>query len=182
MEATPEYMFLPGAVKSISQLMPTAKFIALLRNPIDRAFSNYQHNHRKRRTSLTFKEAIWSELEQPTSMPTTILVRDELSHDHTYLAKGYYADQLEVWFQYFPRTQFLILKSEEFFADPQTYFLKACDFVGIGAPSLGTLEFGAHNVGGYQNTIPEDVLFRLEEHFRPHNERLHNLTGISWAS
>ena len=63
-EATPYYIFHPQAPMRIAEALPEAKIIILLRNPIDRAYSHYQHMVRVGREPLSFEEAIAAEPER----------------------------------------------------------------------------------------------------------------------
>ena len=55
----------------------------------------------------------------------------EERHDHSYLERGKYAEQLDRWFQYFPRERFLILKSEDLFQDPAPLYKEVLEFLGL---------------------------------------------------
>jgi len=57
-EATPRYMIHPHALNRIKKILPKAKFIILLRNPIDRAFSHYNMNFRNGYENLSFEQDI----------------------------------------------------------------------------------------------------------------------------
>ena len=57
-EGTPAYIRHPEAPKRIAEILPNIKFIALLRNPVERAYSNYKLRVRLGREKLSFKEAI----------------------------------------------------------------------------------------------------------------------------
>jgi len=57
-EATPRYLDHPHAPKRVKEVIPNAKFIILLRNPIDRAYSMYNMRVGRKRENLSFEEAI----------------------------------------------------------------------------------------------------------------------------
>ena len=105
-EASPSYMFHPLAPQRVHDLVPDVRLIALLRNPADRAYSHYQHEVALGREPLSFEQALDAEeerlrgeVERMTDDPSYF------SHewwDHTYPARGRYAEQLERWFAVFP--------------------------------------------------------------------------------
>ena len=51
-EATPQYMLKPSAAKLANAVVPKAKLIAVLRNPVDRCFSGYHHSRRNHREAV----------------------------------------------------------------------------------------------------------------------------------
>ena len=58
-ESTPQYLFHPLVPQRVKALIPDAKFLVVLRNPIDRAFSHYNHNQRKKSIEpLCFEDAL----------------------------------------------------------------------------------------------------------------------------
>lgn len=63
-EASTDYILYPHALRSISEILPNAKLILILRNPVDRAYSHYQHTVRIGRESLIFENAIEKESER----------------------------------------------------------------------------------------------------------------------
>src|SRR4051812_38538709 len=57
-EASPGYIFVPFAAEHAKRSLPNGKFIVLFRNPVDRAYSHYQHELRKGVEKLSFEEAL----------------------------------------------------------------------------------------------------------------------------
>src|SRR5207302_2712863 len=121
-EASPYYLFHPHAPARAALVVPKTKLIVLLRNPVERAYSHYYHNIKHRWETLSFEEALAQE-ETRTRDEGQRLAADphynSYNHQHySYLARGIYADQLQRWMDYFPKEQFFILKSEDFYATP----------------------------------------------------------------
>ena len=172
-EASPRYLIHPDAPKNAYDTLPQAKLIAILRNPVDRAYSHYHHMARKGKEPLSFEEAVNRELEQLSQQMEQVL-ENYKTISSSYLTRGIYADQFKRWMQFFPKEQFLILKSEDFFADPQSIFKQVTDFLNI--PEWDFLEQKQWNVGQYDKM---DVQLRkqLQTFFKPHNERLYELLG-----
>jgi hypothetical protein len=177
-EATPYYMFHPLAPKRISDLVPQAKFIALLRNPVDRAYSHYQHVVRKGIETLSFEEAIEAEPERLRGEREKMIADERyrgLKYGfHSYLARGIYVDQLRVWFDLFPREQLLILNSESFFSDQATTFGTVLKFLNLPGYKLRTTR--KSNVGRYSQMNPA-TREKLIKYFKPYNEQLYKLLG-----
>ena len=130
-EATPD-MHMPFIPKSVHELIPSVKLIAMFRDPVDRAFSQHHHDCKlSKKGNLTFKEAI-----AQSSLKISPEMKDVWSYFRknnqlSYIRRGLYAEQLERWYQYFPKDSILIIISEEFFADPATELKKVLQFLNI---------------------------------------------------
>ena len=181
-EATPD-MNQPFMPKLVHELLPNAKLIAIFRNPIDRAFSQYHH---KRKISgsepLTFEEAI---AQSALSFPDELMNSPKLyyqSPHRSYITRGFYAEQLERWYQYYPKDRVHIISSEEFFADPASELRETVKFLEV--PEFDFDCTVAKNIGGYGAEMSKEVRGHLEEIYRPHNRRLYELTGknFGWPS
>jgi len=178
-EASPTYLFHPLAPRRARETVPGAKLLVLLRNPVTRAYSHYNTGIRHDWEALSFEEALERE---PIRLDGEVdaLLMDEKHHRSfpryrwSYLAMGRYAEQLERWFTYFPREQFLILFSEDLDRDPEGTFRKVWDFLEV--PDHPLPEKQRRTVGRYDPMKPETRSW-LEDYFRPHDDRLAELLG-----
>jgi hypothetical protein len=178
-EASPYYLFYPHAARRVAETIPQAKLIALLRNPVDRAYSDYQHTFRQGNETLGFREALEAEEERLRGEKEKILA-DESYHSrnyrrYSYLLRGIYVDQLEEWHRYFDPEQLLILKSEDFFAQPSETLDLILDFLGL--PEQDFEISGRRNEGGYTEPMESDTRRWLQEYYEPHNQRLYEYLG-----
>ncbi len=181
-EASPYYLFHPHAAKRVASLLPRIKLIVLLRNPIDRAYSHYQHTVRRGKEDLSFEDAIQNE-ETRLKKEKELLLLDEnyFSFEYqyySYLARGIYWEQLERWFCYFPREQFLIIPSESFLKNPADVFPKVVRFLEL--PEYTLKSFNKYHTGSYSERPGQHVIRYLQDYFRPHNERLYRLLGVGY--
>ena len=139
-EASPSYLFHPLAPGRVASMLPDALLIALLRNPVDRAFSHYQHEVALGREPLSFEDAIDREEERMRGEVERMLREPSyFSHawwNYTYVARGRYAEQLERWFVHFPRERLLVLFTEELAADTAGTYRRVLDFLGAGTHDL----------------------------------------------
>lgn len=178
-EATPYYLFYPLAPKRVRRMIPEAKLIVLLRNPVDRAYSHYHHEVRRGTEEATFEEAVEREAGRLVGEREEILRDggyDSLSHRrYSYLSRGVYVDQLRNWRDHFPAEQILILKSEDLYSDPASVVGQSLDFLGL--PVVDSGQYGAVNRGGYRQKMEADTREYLEAYFKPHNERLYDYLG-----
>lgn len=175
-EATPYYIFHPHAPRRIAQLLPDIKLIVLLRNPVDRAYSHYNHELRKKTETLTFEEALQQE---PARLAPEIerMMQDEnyysFAHQHySYLSRGIYVEQLQTWFKFFAKDRFLILKSEDFNKDISGTLNQIYRFLGL--PELPPKDYPYHNRGDYRE-MPPEVRLHLQDYFKPYNQQLYRL-------
>ena len=178
-EATPN-MNQPFMPKLVHELLPNAKLIAMFRNPIDRTFSHYHHNKQfPGREPLTFEDAI---AQSAIKLPDEIMNDASLyyqSKHRSYVTRGLYAEQLERWYQYYPKDRIYIISSEEFFVDPASELKKVLEFLEMPDFSIDCAV--SKNVGSYKNKMSDTIHDHLEEIFRPHNQRLYELTGKNFG-
>ena len=166
-EASPYYLFDPRVPEQLKQDIPNVKLIALLRNPIDRAYSAYSMNARRVSGSFpSFEQAI---ANQDMSQEASRL----------YLWRGLYAQHIESWLRYFARDQFLFIKAEEFFMDPKTVLRDVYHFLDISEVFPHNLR--AQEVGEYAELQPQ-LRGELEDFFSAPNRTLADLLGprFSW--
>ena len=172
-EASINYLFFPAAPNRMKDLLPDIKLIVILRNPIDRAYSHYHHAIRKNFETFSFEKAIELEEERCIGEMEQLLQDPDFIPTHfrknSYLARGVYADQLERWFRYYNRDQFLFLTTEDFAKNPQQTLNQFFDFVDARPFQVRNLT--NLNVGNYEK-MDEGTRKFLVEHFKPHNKRL----------
>jgi len=183
-EASPSYMSSFWAPGRIRQLLPEVKFLAVLRNPVDRAYSQFQMSRRQGIEPLeSFEEATAAEEERLRPELARLAADPHYNSPDfgrwSYLARSRYAEQFERWLELFPREQFLAFSAEDLLGDPTNTLDVVHDFLGLPAhrheapPRLHT--------GGDYDPLAPDARARLAEYFRPHNERLYELIGIDFG-
>jgi len=177
-EASPYYIIHPHAPRRIAQAKPDVKIIILLRNPVDRAYSNYNFEVKIGHEKLSFEDAIKIETERLEG-EVEKMTKDEsyysYAHHHfTYLERGKYADQLKNWFKYFNNDQILILKSESFFDNVQMNLKTVFEFLNLSNKS--EIEKKIYNQGNYP-PLELDIRKELSEYFAPYNKRLYSYLG-----
>ncbi|WP_343424724.1 sulfotransferase domain-containing protein [Candidatus Amarolinea dominans] len=188
-EATPMYLFHPAAPQAVQALLPRVKLIALLRNPVDRAYSHYQLERRSGRQgieSLSFADAVAAEQERLAGdmdrLQTDPASPGFAPMHFSYLARGLYVDQLQAWRRFFPAGQMLILRSEDFYEQPALIFRQVLDFLEL--PAWEPTAYRPFNqtggqISGQISDFSEKpaVFGELAAFFRPHNRRLTDFLG-----
>lgn len=177
-EASPSYFFHPYAAKRIKETLPQIKLILVLRDPIERAYSHYNHIKRLNREPLSFEEALAKEVERITP-DIEKLAKDEFykadqRRDYSYLTRGYYAKQLTEWYKYFPKEQLLVVQSEEFYRETPRVYNEIVEYLGLNSYTLPVFE--AKNALKYAKMAPE-TKEKLKAYFAPKNEELYELLG-----
>ena len=155
-DTTPYYLFHPQVAARIARYDRDARIVALLRDPVQRAWSHYWHEWRRGFEKLEPMAAL---SQEPTRLPDPHFRvgdtrRDIFAHQHySYCARSEYDRQLERWFDCFPRANILVLKSENLFEQPEATLARLAGFLEI-AP-FQSVE-SALNVGRYPSP-PEAV-------------------------
>ena len=183
-EATPSYLYWPEVPERIARTLPDGRFVALLRDPVKRAYSDHQAMTRAGREHRPFDEAVTAELDAHESGAFRVkpVPEDEDGPSRgKLLAFGMYADALERWWRHVPPERLLVLISEEFFADEPATVRRITDFLDL--PPHDGYDFAPRNQGGYVQTMTPATRDRLRAFFAPHNERLANLLGrdLGWS-
>jgi hypothetical protein len=184
-EASPYYLFYPHSARRVAETIPQAKLIALLRNPVDRAYSAYNRQVRSRRESLDFEEAL-AEEEKRTAGELEKMLSDERYYSssirrYAYRSRGIYVDQLQRWHKYFAPNQLLVLKSEDLFADPIGTVESVHEFLNLPKRDMNiTLATEKRNRRTFQPMAPA-TRQRLEQFFEPHNQRLYEYLGVDFG-
>ena len=184
-EASPYYMAHPLAARRIREQLPAVRVIALLRDPIERAYSAYSHEQARGYERRPFDVAIRSEpgemaAEVARTLADTGYHSDALRHN-AYLTRGHYVDQLERLEQELGREQILVLDSHRFFSEPEEQFERVLDFIGL--PSHAGISHDCHNASPRLPLTPE-LRKELDVHFAPFDTALQQWLGWtpSWMS
>jgi len=183
-EASPSYLFHPQAPGRVAALVPNARLIALVRNPVDRAFSHYQHEVALGREPLSFENALAAEEErlrdEEERMAADPAYFSRAWWNYTYAARGRYAEQLERWLRAFPAEQLLIVPSEDLLDEPERTHARVLEFLGVAPQPLESYPRVFER--RYEPMRPE-TRARLAEQFAEPNRRLYALLGreLDWA-
>jgi hypothetical protein len=139
-EASPIYLWHPSAPGNINELIPDAKLIAILRNPVDRACSAYMHYVSIGMEKRTFAAAMAEEAQHKINgqWPLGTMI---------YVGLGFYFQQLTRYLNYFDREQILIFLYDDFQADPVQVMQKIFSFIGARASFVPDMR-GRYNSSG----------------------------------
>ena len=129
-EATPIYVFWPGSLERLRAYNPDARLILMLRDPVQRAFSNWQMEYARGTETLPFSEAIREGRRRLAGLPPA----DPDRRVFTYVERGFYGAQAQRLLSLFPRGQLLIERAEDLRADPNAVVGRVCAFLGLTPP------------------------------------------------
>jgi hypothetical protein len=159
--ATPQYMGNPLVPARIREEMPDARLIALLRHPIERAYSHYTMSMRRGFDQRPFATAVEELLREESlraaraAMPVReegAINEDESNH---YLVWGEYGRILTDFRNHFPAEQLLVLFMDEMVADPVASYLQVIRFIGVDDTVVPENVGKVYHKGGRSTIIPD---------------------------
>ncbi|MEM7621785.1 MAG: sulfotransferase domain-containing protein [Planctomycetota bacterium] len=182
-EATPETMFtartLDRTCRALDAGGAAPKIIAVIRDPVARAYSQHNHNLRRRLDRETsFASAIDSEDKRSKDALARFEAQESAVFEGavqnlTYLARGRYAEQVERLFERFGRDRVMVIQSERLFGDTHTVFANVLAFLGLTPRTIDATPRNANVYGKLDPALAE----RLKQKTAPWNERLYEILG-----
>jgi len=178
-EASPYYLFHPLAARRAAATAARAKLLALLRDPVERAYSHYEHMRQRGLEPLSFEDAVAAEPERLAGeverMQADPTYRSRAHRIWSYVSRGRYAPQLTEWLAHFPRSQLLVLRSEDLFADAGAVYAQVLEFLGLRPLALPAYPAYTRRQAG--PPLRDDTRAALRQTFRPDVERLTGVVG-----
>lgn len=175
-EASTQYYWHPQVPKRVKETVPNVKLIMLLRNPVDRSYSQYKMEVRHGNEKLSFEEAIAKEKERIEGEYDKMLYNElyfsEKYTMHAYISKSLYFNFIKQWFDYFPKENFLFVKSEDFYQNTKHIMKEIFQFLDV--PLIPFNESKILRKGIYEN-IDSKTRENLKQYFKPYNEKLFSL-------
>ena len=162
-EASPWYLYVPQAGDRIKHHLPDVKLIAILREPVARAYSNFIHALREGLEPVEdFAQAMEAEAER---------ISHNWSYRWHYKQKGFYYGQIKHYFELFDREQIKVYLYEDFISNPASLLQDIFRFLGVDETFVPNLS-RKHNVSGIprnvfldqfliRDTRPKRILTRL---------------------
>lgn len=152
-EATPAYVFWPGALDRLRRYNPDIRLILAFRDPIARAWSHWRMERHRGNEHRSFSEAIRATPEGELGL-----------RHHTYVARGFYGQQLAQALTMFDRAQLLLLSAAELERDHPRLLAQIAAFAGLQAfADLAPLNDNAGAPMGEMSLMDADYLRRLYE-------------------
>jgi len=140
-EASPYYLFHPHVAERAATRLPEARVIAVLRDPVGRAWSHFHHETTRGFEDLSFEAALDAEPARLAGAEAALAPADgrHFSHQHhSYVARGRYAEQLDRWYDHFHADQILVLFSTDLEDDTERTLASVHRFLGLPEASTAT--------------------------------------------
>jgi hypothetical protein len=177
-ESSPYYLFHPLAGQRIARDLPGVRVISLVRDPVERAFSAHAHELARGFETEPFERALEleagrtrGERERMIADPT---YNSRALQHQSYLTRSQYVDQLQDLASHVGRERLLVVDSHRLFEDAGPAMKEIFDFLELPQPT--GITFDQRNARA-RTPMPEGLRERLEEHFRPYDERLAEWLG-----
>jgi hypothetical protein len=182
-DASPYYLFHPAAAERAAKEVPQAKIIALLRDPLGRAYSHWKRERRDGTEPLqSFENAIAAEPGRLAGEVARVLNDDRyFSYAHenfSYISQGLYLDSLPRWLERFPPDHVHIELTERFLEDPQAVYDRVLRFLGLPPFTLRDAERLNVTGQGAGHGLGSEARRELTARIAPHNRRLEEYLGI----
>ncbi|MDF1593157.1 MAG: sulfotransferase [Desulfobacterales bacterium] len=184
-EATAEYFSRTEVPINIRKVVPNAKIIVMFRNPVTRAFSDYQmlnQNGIINESFETIAERSIKWLADDNLKPLIDIVRQVEHNPFRVIERGLYCTKLDYWRKHFDNRSILFIKSEDMFNRPQDIVNSVFEFLDLKPYVLKDLSIKRKGV--YNSLLSREAANRLKEFYRPFNQELYNLVGrnFNWEA
>mmetsp|Transcript_4257 Transcript_4257/g.6463 ORF Transcript_4257/g.6463 Transcript_4257/m.6463 type:complete len:517 (+) Transcript_4257:770-2320(+) len=201
-DSTPGYLLYSSILpQRILCVAPWVKILVVLRNPVDRVYSNYLYNIRlgglqdvsfeewlekdfdNLRQAGVIQEKSSSSFQDFSGSPaeTAAWTQYLLKSDEHAIGRSLYVIQLRHWFKALqdigrdPRTEFHIVRSEDLLEDVDSEYTKVLEFLGL--PDTELKSKTKKVVGDHTQPMNKATRKKLEDFFAPYNQQLYKLMG-----
>ena len=175
-EKTPIYCFSRVALKRIKKHYPDIKLILFLRDPITRAFSQYNHmkqniiNHGKKSSYFfNINHSIKDRIEIDKK-------KKRFRNKKTILQRGYYMDQINYILTLFPRNNLKIVIYEHYIKNHFKINNELFEFIGV--KPMKKIKYRYDHKRSYENKIKSSEINYLKKIYKTHNEKLFKFLGF----
>ncbi|MCA0252731.1 MAG: sulfotransferase [Actinobacteria bacterium] len=183
-ESSGYYLFHPLAAERMARDLPNVKVVAMLRDPVERAYSAHRHELMRGFETEDFETALALEPERTTGADERIRQRpdqEDFDHrHHSYVARGQYAPQLQRYVDQMGPDRVFVVDADRFFGDPEEELAALFSWLGL-APWLPP-EVAQWNAQAREPMDPE-LRERLTLQFADSDEALEQIMGRtpSWV-
>ena len=161
-DVSPEYMTSHSACRTIRASVPHARLIAILRNPVERAYSDYLMYRRDGKEHLAdFSQALEAQAERAARLDPTGF----------YISTGFYGEQLARYYELFPAAQIKVFLLEELQSDGPRVLSRMFEFLGVD-PAFVPGKLTVHNRSGVASSYWIGKLFQYKNFLAPLARRI----------
>ncbi len=190
-EKTPAYFVEELVPERIYKMNSSIRLLLVVRNPVERTISDYMQIHssklKKGKYHDTFEDIV---IDRPTGT---------VNKNYKGIRRSIYHHHMERWLHYFPLQQFHIVHGERLVSTPWEELVKVETFLGL-EHRLNHENFYYNQTKGFycmhlqskekclasskgrqHPMVRTDVLLKLSDFFRPHNQKFYEMVGIDFG-
>lgn len=171
-DVTPSYIRRPWVAHRMKKLFPNSKLVIVLRNPVDKTYSHF-HLSTKFGETRTFEEVIDEDMND--ILKWNVDKKDDnyfaTKVEKSKLARGFYIEQIPIWFKLFSKNQILIISSEDLALNTKDTMNHIFQFLNL--PKFDIPNTEKVNVSKYLK-MNSETRKKLIDYFKPHNEQLYD--------
>jgi sulfotransferase family protein len=172
-EKSTNYLESNTAAERIHRHLPNVRLVFILREPAQRAYSNWAWSRMNRMETLDFETALEHEEERERTVPPHL----RYARPHAYFSRGLYAMMLRRYVELFPREQILCLKFEDIILKPGELACRLHRFLGVAPRPDDTLGLDVVNPSEAGDAMSDDLRRRLRRQYAPATRKLVALFG-----
>jgi hypothetical protein len=177
-EKTSYYLENAEARERLVRTLPRTKFVFILREPVERAYSNWLRSRLNGLETFPFEEAVAREHERGSPLPPT----QAYARPFDYMARGRYGTFIEAWIGAVGRERVAVYILEAALAAPEPFVAELQRFIGVDPLPWRALATGRINaIERGAEGLSEQTVTALREKIRPEVERLASITGLDVA-
>jgi hypothetical protein len=171
-EITPSYLYAQEVARRIYEYNPRIKIIAILRNPVDRAYSHWKMNRKQGLDTLSFEDAIAQEKERAlVRLPYQDLV-------FSYTDRGFYSEQIRRYQRYFKDHNLHFVMYDDLKNKPEETLEKICTFLSVSPLHI---PFAKVHVSEYNEPMKETTRKQLQDLYHHDILEVERLLGWNCA-
>jgi hypothetical protein len=179
-ESSPYYLLHPSVPRRLADHLPGTRLIALLRHPVQRAYSHFNHSRVLGGEPIAdFETALAAESERTDAAWARLVKtgeREPAVEWFSYARRSYYAPQLRRWLACFPRESLLIMTAEELYKDPEGGLSRARTHLGLPQIDVSHRNYRPRNARSYV-PISDEVRRQLSRGFVDDMAEVEQLIG-----
>jgi hypothetical protein len=174
-EKTSYYLENAEARARLLRILPHAKYIFILREPVERAYSNWMRSRFNGLETLPFEEAVACEPGRPSPLPE----HQAYARPFDYLARGRYGTLIQAWVQAVGRERVAVYVLEDAVSKPTSFVKELQYFVGVRPLPWSALKTGVTNaIKRGPEGLSRQAAASLRKQMHPEVELLAKVTGV----
>lgn len=177
-EKSTDYLESATAAERLARDLPRVKVVFILREPVDRAYSNYLWTKMNGLEHEDFETALRLESQRERELPE----RWRFTRPFSYFSRGLYADLMKPYLERFPKEQILVLRFEDITERPAALAERLHRFLGVEHRPGDSVNLGVLNPSETDNVgLSDDTRRMLGERYLDSNRRLASLLGSEFV-